>query len=61
MNVPNLLTISRLVAIPPLMVLLMVRFPGHDQLAAAVFIVFSLTDTLDGQLARRRGDVSELG
>src|SRR6202140_4701958 len=61
MNVPNLLTISRLVAIPPLMVLLLVRFPGHDQLAAAVFIVFSLTDTLDGQIARRRGDVSELG
>jgi CDP-diacylglycerol--glycerol-3-phosphate 3-phosphatidyltransferase len=61
MNVPNLLTISRLVAIPPLMVLLMVRFPGHDQLAAAVFIVFSLTDTLDGQLARRQGNVSELG
>jgi nicotinamide-nucleotide amidase len=61
MNVPNLLTISRLVAIPPLMVLLMVRFTGHDQLAAAVFIVFSLTDTLDGQLARRQGNVSELG
>jgi CDP-diacylglycerol--glycerol-3-phosphate 3-phosphatidyltransferase len=61
MNVPNLLTISRLVAIPPLMVLLMVRFPGHDQLAAAVFVVFSLTDTLDGQLARRQGNVSELG
>jgi CDP-diacylglycerol--glycerol-3-phosphate 3-phosphatidyltransferase len=61
MNIPNLLTISRLVAIPPLMVLLMVRFPGHDQLAAAVFIVFSLTDTLDGQLARRQGNVSELG
>jgi len=61
MNVPNLLTISRLAAIPPLMVLLLVRFPGHDQLAAAVFIIFSLTDTLDGQMARRRGDVSELG
>jgi CDP-diacylglycerol--glycerol-3-phosphate 3-phosphatidyltransferase len=61
MNVPNLLTISRLVAIPPLMVLLLVRFPGHDQLAAAVFLVFSFTDILDGQLARRRDDVSELG
>jgi CDP-diacylglycerol--glycerol-3-phosphate 3-phosphatidyltransferase len=60
-NIPNALTVSRLLAIPPLMVLLLVRFPGHDQLAAAVFLVFSLTDTLDGQLARRRGDVSELG
>src|SRR3979411_758152 len=61
MNIPNFLTFSRLAAIPPLMVLLMVRFPGHDQLAAAVFLVFSLTDTLDGQIARRRGTVSDFG
>src|SRR4030088_1972012 len=61
MNIPNFLTLSRLAAIPPLMVLLMVRFPGHDQLAAAVFLVFWLTDTLDGQIARRRGTVSDFG
>src|ERR1700682_6827450 len=61
MNVPNVLALSRLVAIPPLMVLLLVRFPGHDQLAAALFIVFSITDTLDGQIARRRGTVSDFG
>jgi nicotinamide-nucleotide amidase len=60
-NIPNVLTLSRLVAIPPLIVLLMVRFPDHDQLAAAVFIVFSLTDTLDGQIARRGGTVSDFG
>lgn len=61
MNIPNALTLSRLAAIPVLMALLLVRFPGHDQLAAALFIVFSLTDTLDGQIARRRGIVSDLG
>ena len=61
MNIPNALTISRLVAIPILMALLLLRFPGHDQLAAALFIVFSFTDTLDGQLARRSGRVSDLG
>ena len=61
MNLPNLLTLSRLAAIPVLMALLLMRFPGHDQLAAAMFIVFSLTDTLDGQIARRRGLVSDLG
>jgi nicotinamide-nucleotide amidase len=61
MNIPNGLTLSRLAAIPPLMALLVVRFPGHDQLAAALFIVFSLTDILDGQIARRRGTVSDLG
>ena len=61
MNIPNALTISRLGAIPVLMVLLLVSFPGHDQVAAALFIVFSLTDTLDGQVARRTGTVSDLG
>ena len=61
MNFPNLLTLSRLAAIPVLMVLLIVRFPGHDELAAALFILFSFTDTLDGQIARRRGTVSDLG
>src|SRR5438128_11762915 len=43
------------------MALVLLRFPGHDQVAAALFIVFSLTDTLDGQLARRRGSVSDFG
>lgn len=61
MNLPNSLTISRLVAIPPLMFLLLARFPNHDQVAAAVFVVFSLTDTMDGQIARRLGTVSDLG
>jgi len=60
-NLPNALTLSRLAAIPVLMILLVVRFPGHDQIAAAVFIVVSFTDTLDGQIARRRGLVSDLG
>ncbi|HXI94741.1 MAG TPA: CDP-diacylglycerol--glycerol-3-phosphate 3-phosphatidyltransferase, partial [Candidatus Acidoferrum sp.] len=61
MNLPNALTLSRLAAIPILMVLLLARFPAHDQAAAALFIAFSLTDTLDGQIARRRGTVSDLG
>jgi nicotinamide-nucleotide amidase len=60
-NLPNALTLSRLAAIPVLMILLIVRFQGHDQIAAALFIVVSFTDTLDGQIARRRGLVSDLG
>ena len=43
------------------MVLLLLRFPGHDQLAAALFIVFSMTDIVDGEIARRRGTVSNFG
>ena len=61
MNISNALTVSRLVAIPLLMALVLMRFPYHDQVAAALFIVFSLTDTLDGELARRRGTVSDFG
>jgi len=60
-NLPNLLTVSRLAAIPVLMALLLVSFPGHDQLAAALFVAVSFTDTLDGQIARRRGMVTDLG
>ena len=61
MNLPNALTLSRLAAIPLLMVLLIVRFDFHDQIAAMLFLIFSFTDTLDGQIARRRGMVSDLG
>ena len=61
MNLPNALTASRLLAIPVLMVLLVARFQSHDQLAAAVFLAASLTDILDGNLARRCGQVTELG
>ncbi|HET9410348.1 MAG TPA: CDP-diacylglycerol--glycerol-3-phosphate 3-phosphatidyltransferase, partial [Candidatus Dormibacteraeota bacterium] len=60
-HLPNALTISRLLAIPFVMFLLLVDFPNHDQAAAAVFVLFSLTDTMDGQLARRQGTVSDLG
>ena len=61
MNLPNLLTMSRLIAIPVLMVLLLVRFPNHDEVAALVFLAASLTDTMDGRLARRNHQVTELG
>src|SRR5256885_11703107 len=43
------------------MALLLVRFPGHDQVAAAFSTARSLTDTVEGQLARRSGTVSDLG
>jgi len=61
MNISDALTLSRLVGIPILMALLLLRFPGHDQAAAALFILFSLTDTLDVQLARPRSTVSDFG
>jgi nicotinamide-nucleotide amidase len=53
--------LSRLIGIPILVLLLVARFPGHDQWAAALFLAFSATDTFDGYLARRLGSVTELG
>lgn len=61
LNLPNALTLSRLIGIPVLFFLLLARFAYHDQAAALAFAVFSLTDTLDGRLARRNGQVTELG
>ncbi|GAC1658937.1 MAG: hypothetical protein NVS9B1_20030 [Candidatus Dormibacteraceae bacterium] len=61
LNLPNLLTFSRLAGIPILVWLLLARFPDHDQFAAGLFLIFSLTDTVDGQLARRLGQVTDLG
>ena len=61
MNLPNWLTLSRLAAVPLLMVLILGDFKYHDQVAAVVFVAASLTDTLDGNLARARGQVTELG
>jgi nicotinamide-nucleotide amidase len=60
-NLPNALTLSRIVAIPIMMVLLLVGFPHHDQIAAAVFLIASATDTVDGNLARASGKVTETG
>lgn len=61
LNLPNALTLSRLIGIPILFFLLLAHFPYHDQAAALAFAVFSLTDTFDGRLARRYGEVTELG
>ncbi|MHB8572360.1 MAG: CDP-diacylglycerol--glycerol-3-phosphate 3-phosphatidyltransferase [Candidatus Dormibacteria bacterium] len=61
MTAASWLTLSRIAVIPVLMLLLLSGFPGHFQWAAAVFLVFSLTDSLDGTLARRTGTVTEFG
>jgi len=60
-NLPNIFTLSRLAAVPVLVLLLQWSFAGHDQVAAAVFSLAALTDTVDGNLARTRGQVTELG
>jgi CDP-diacylglycerol--glycerol-3-phosphate 3-phosphatidyltransferase len=61
MNTPNKLTLVRIFLIPVFLILLYVEFPGHKYVALGVFLVASLTDALDGHLARSRGQVTDFG
>jgi CDP-diacylglycerol--glycerol-3-phosphate 3-phosphatidyltransferase len=68
MNLPNSLTLARIVLVPLLVVVLLTSFQGHLVLglpkgmaAALIFGVASLTDWLDGYLARRRKQITVLG
>ena len=61
MNLPNKLTISRMVMIPVFIVFFYVQFTGHYFVALAVFGIASLTDLLDGKIARKYNLVTNLG
>src|ERR1700750_2993519 len=68
MNLPNALTIVRIFLVPLLVVVLLTQFAGHqifgiakELIGAAIFAVASITDWLDGYLARRRRQVTWLG
>lgn len=61
MNLPNKLTVSRVVMIPVFIALFYINFTGHYFAALAVFCVASLTDLLDGKIARKYGLVTNLG
>lgn len=60
-HLPNLLTLSRIVAIPLIVALVLMRWPAADLAACAVFTAAAVTDWLDGHLARRHRQTSELG
>ena len=68
MNLPNSLTLVRMFLVPLLVVVLLTEFDGRrilgiqkELVAAAIFGLASLTDWLDGYLARRRRQVTWLG
>jgi cardiolipin synthase (CMP-forming) len=60
-DLPNLLTLSRIAAIPVLVLCVALRTPGGDLAACLVFAAAAITDWLDGHLARTRRQQSELG
>jgi CDP-diacylglycerol--glycerol-3-phosphate 3-phosphatidyltransferase len=61
MNIPNLLSISRILAVPVFIVLMLEPTPLRALLAGIVFSIASATDWLDGYLARKWGQVTKIG
>ncbi len=68
MNLPNSLTVIRIFLVPLLVVVLLTKFEGRavagvhvEFVAAAIFGLASLTDWLDGYLARRRQQITWVG
>jgi phosphatidylserine synthase len=60
-NLPIGLTITRIVAVPLLILFLISSSRVHALIAAAIFTAAAFTDWLDGVLARRRNQVTTLG
>jgi CDP-diacylglycerol---glycerol-3-phosphate 3-phosphatidyltransferase len=61
LNVPNAVTIARIMLIPVFLVVLFSEIPHGDVWAVAVFALAAGTDKLDGYLARRRNSVTAAG
>ena len=67
MNLPNSITMSRIVMIPLLLWILSPHFPWQSSwgeaeiLASVLFVLASITDGLDGYLARKRGQITTMG
>jgi CDP-diacylglycerol--glycerol-3-phosphate 3-phosphatidyltransferase len=61
LNVPNALTLFRILLVPVLVVALLDTTPGGDLVAAIVFALAAITDGLDGYIARSRKSVTNFG
>ena len=63
MNLPNKLTILRMIMVPFFVLFMLVPIggPANKWIALAIFVVASLTDTLDGYIARRDHLITDFG
>jgi CDP-diacylglycerol--glycerol-3-phosphate 3-phosphatidyltransferase len=61
LNLPNVLTLIRILLVPVLVVALLDATPGGSWLAAGVFAVAAVTDGVDGYLARSRMSITNFG
>lgn len=61
MTTANKITLFRVVMIPVFVVLMYLQFPGHQWAALAVFLIASLSDMVDGYIARHYNQVTDFG
>ena len=61
MTTANKITIFRVVLIPVFLVLMYLRFPGHMYWAFGVFVLASLSDFVDGYIARHYNQITDFG
>ena len=61
LTLPNQITLLRILFIPIIAAVLVIKFKNHIDITVFLYVVAILTDSLDGQIARRRNLVSKLG
>lgn len=61
MNLPNKLTVLRMIMVPFFMAAALIEFPYHYFVALGIFIIASVTDALDGHIARKNNLVTNFG
>ena len=61
MNLPNKLTLLRILLIPVFIIIMMSNITNHYLIACLIFIIASITDALDGYIARSRNEVTTFG
>lgn len=61
MNTPNKLTLARIIATPVFMATMIIDFPFHYLVSLVLFAAASLTDMIDGKIARKYNLVTDFG
>jgi len=61
MNLPNKLTLLRIILVPFVIAAIQIEFPFHHLAAGILFCIASITDALDGRIARRDNLITDFG
>ncbi|WP_195923997.1 CDP-diacylglycerol--glycerol-3-phosphate 3-phosphatidyltransferase [Paeniclostridium hominis] len=61
MNLPNKLTLFRIFLIPVFIIVMMINIPNKFLIACMIFIIASVTDAMDGHIARKYNLITDFG